>query len=299
MEREEIDAERWDETIARSSPETLYPYSWYLDSSAGRWSALLTGDYRMVMPLPWKRKLGIRYLYHPLYTQQLGVFSDGYVDPLVISHLLREVYRRYRLGGLQFNTANLVGEQEGFRVKDRANFVLPLDRSYAEIAEDYSQNTRRNLKRAGEMDDRLERELDCSELVNFKRRYDVIRRSENDYRWLTAHLEEILHRKQGKIYALRRGDEILAAAFFGFSRSRALYLVSASSEAGKERRSMFRIIDTFIRDHAGSSLQLDFEGSDIPSLARFFRGFGAQSRTYQQVLFNRMPRMIRKLQGYG
>jgi len=48
-------------------------------------------------------------------------------------------------------------------------------------------------------------------------------------------------------------------------------------------------VDQLIRDHAGSEKILDFEGSNIPSIARFFSGFGARPETYQEVRFSRLP----------
>ncbi len=56
LDRREIDAEKWDDVIVHSPTETLYAYSWYLDASAGNWSALVMDDYRFILPLVWKRK---------------------------------------------------------------------------------------------------------------------------------------------------------------------------------------------------------------------------------------------------
>ncbi len=56
----------------------------------------------------------------------------------------------------------------------------------------------------------------------------------------------------------------------------------------EENRSMFKIVDGFIKEHAGSNLFLDFEGSNIPNVARFFAGFGATPEVYQGVSFNRL-----------
>ncbi|MGW8314108.1 MAG: hypothetical protein ACWGNV_00800, partial [Bacteroidales bacterium] len=68
LSRKELDEERWNRTIAASRAETIYPYTWFLDSAADHWSALVIGDYRFLMPLVWKRKWGIPLIYQPFYT---------------------------------------------------------------------------------------------------------------------------------------------------------------------------------------------------------------------------------------
>jgi hypothetical protein len=71
-----------------------------------------------------------------------------------------------------------------------------------------------------------------------------------------------------------------------FSKTRIIYLMSVSSSLGKEQRAMFRIVDELIRDYSGSSFLLDFEGSNIPSIARFFIGFGGRPEVYQTLRIN-------------
>jgi hypothetical protein len=289
ISRNQIDTARWDELISRSEAENLYPYSWYLDAAAGRWSALVYKDYQAVMPLVWKRKFGIRYLYQPFYTPQLWVFSESHADPHMITSLLRQVARKFRVGTIQFNHRNLVGEVQPFTVVDRVNYVLSLEGGYDSLARGYSENTRRNLRKALEFNPEISREISIDELVSLKRENDVIKRSESDSRWLKSLLETIRNKSTGVIYASVQNWVPDAAAFFGISRTRAVYLLSASNEKGIENRSMFKLVDAFIRDHAGSALVLDFEGSNLPGVARFFSGFGAVPETYQRVQFNRLP----------
>ncbi len=293
--RKEIEVEKWDRLIAESLAETIYPYSWYLDVVAENWSALVVDDYRFVMPVVWKKKAGMKYIYQPFYTQQLGVFSREYVDPELIRKLIRILYKKFRFAGINFNSKNLIGEEAPFIVDDKSNYVLTLDRDYDTHSSLYSSNARRNIKKSMELSEYIERNLPVGELVRLKRENDVIQRSEEEYGWMLDLFETILQREAGKIYAIRSGSDVNAAAFFAFSKSRAIYLLSASSQVGKEERGMFRIVDAFIRDFAGSGLILDFEGSNIPSVARFFGGFGAQAEIYQGVSFSRLPATLTKL----
>jgi hypothetical protein len=58
---------------------------------------------------------------------------------------------------------------------------------------------------------------------------------------------------------------------------------------------MFLLIDDFIRQNAESNLILDFEGSNIQGIARFYAGFGAEPQTYLSVRINRLPWLLRIL----
>ena len=74
----EIDFQRWDDCIDHAINSYVYAYSWYLNIVAGEWDALVEekdGKYQRVFPLPFRKKAGIKYIYQPPFTQQLGLFS--------------------------------------------------------------------------------------------------------------------------------------------------------------------------------------------------------------------------------
>ncbi len=294
LKRNEIDDKRWDAVVAGSSAETLYAYSWYLDLVAPRWDALVMGDYSHIMPVVWSRKYGISYLYQPLYTQQLGVFSRHFADPTVISAMLKQLRGRFRLGDLQFNAANLVAESEGFSIQDRSNYVLPLIKSYEEIEAGYSQNAKRNIKKARGQKELVAKPVTALELLRLKRENDVIARSDADYRWQERLFTGLEARGCVELRGLFRNGDLLAGLCFAFSQKRAIYLLSASTEEGKQARAMFWLIDDFIQEHAATEMLLDFEGSNIHGIARFFSGFGAEPELYQHLHFSRLPRFFRK-----
>jgi hypothetical protein len=289
LQRKEIDVQKWDDVISHSPAETLYPYSWYLDASAQNWSALVMDDYRYIMPLVWKKRYGIRYLYQPVFTQQLGVFSREFTDPLLLGQFIGQLLKRFRFGTVSFNMKNMVGEERSYEVSDRKNYVLPLHRTYEELHGAYSLNAKRNLKRSMELPNAVEKEVRLEELIAFKREHDLKRKTDAEYRRMASLFRSVLEHSRGSVYGVREGGDLVAAAFIAFSRTRAIYLLSVSSSAGKEQRAMFRIVDEVIRNWSGSDLTLDFEGSNIPSIARFFSGFGAQPETYQSLSFNRLP----------
>ena len=70
---------------------------------------------------------------------------------------------------------------------------------------------------------------------------------------------------------------------------------AASNEKGKELRGMYFLIDTFLQKNAGKGILLDFEGSMLEGVARFYEGFGASQETYYQLKFNRLPKPLKWL----
>jgi hypothetical protein len=64
---------------------------------------------------------------------------------------------------------------------------------------------------------------------------------------------------------------------------------------GKTLGASHSLIDAFIKDHAGEDIVLDFEGSDIPSLAFFYSSFGAVEEKYSAIKLNKLPALIKWL----
>ena len=73
----DIDKKKWDACIAAADNGLVYAGSMYLDAMAQNWDALILDDYKAVMPLTWKKKYSIHYLYQPFFTSCLGVFGKN------------------------------------------------------------------------------------------------------------------------------------------------------------------------------------------------------------------------------
>ena len=54
---------KWDACIEKAPNGMVYAFSYYLNSMAKNWDALVLNDYDAVMPLTWNKKYGMQYLY--------------------------------------------------------------------------------------------------------------------------------------------------------------------------------------------------------------------------------------------
>jgi hypothetical protein len=295
LRRIEIDNLKWDNCVQKSPAGHLYACSWHLDSIAGNWSGLVQNDYEAVMPLPERRKFGVNYIYQPIFSQQLGIYSPSQILQGQLSEFIQSLPRTYKFVETNLNFTNCVST-DGHEITPRINYELELRSSYAAIEKGYSSNTRRNIKKAiNEIT--LSDTIDIGELLSLKRSVDTFRRSDSHYLRIERYMLAVMQKSGGEIIGARVKEHLVAAAFFAHFGKRIYYFIPASNAEGKNLSAMYGIIDHVIRKNASSHLILDFEGSVIPGIARFFRGFGAAGINYCNLRINRLPWPVKWIKG--
>jgi hypothetical protein len=290
----EIDKDKWDKTVSASPNGLIYSFSWYLDIVSPGWDALVFGDYESIMPLPIRSKWKIRYLFRPYWCQQLGIVSPGPVSRELIEDFIRAIPREIRFIDMPMNFGNICDPP----LKDapsRDNFVLPMPVTYSELNSRYSTNTLRNLKKAEALFVKIGGIQEVEQLIDLKWKFADSPLKKHHREIILALHNALAIRKLVLLRGAFDADgSLLAGVLFIHHQSRWIYLVSASSREGKEHRAMFLLLDQFIQEHAATDAILDFEGSSIPALARFFSGFGAIPEKYPYLHINRLPWPVKR-----
>jgi hypothetical protein len=295
LRRHEIDIRRWDDCILNATSPLIYGRSFYLDEmAAGQWDALVLDDYQAVMPLTWRSKYGIRYLYQPAFTQQTGIFSRTPISSAVVDAFLRQLDLHFRFAEIFLNYTNTHAV-----LSPRTNFILPLDRPYEQLAGQYKKDLIRNLKLAQRTPLTYVKDVDLhTALLDFRREYAsrLSAIKQDDYRRF-ENLCQLL-RQQGQFLTRAVLDEqqqrICSAVFLRDTR-RFYLLHSTTLPAGRATEANHFLLDQFIREWAGFSMTLDFEGSDHPGIAHFYCNFGSIDQPYFFYRRNRLPWPIRWL----
>ena len=75
LSHNQINKEKWDAAIDEAINGIIYAKSWYLDIVSPDWTALILGDYEVIMPLTYRKKFGVKYLYKPFFAQYLIAMS--------------------------------------------------------------------------------------------------------------------------------------------------------------------------------------------------------------------------------
>lgn len=293
IKRKELDAVRWDETISKAPNGLVYSFSFYLDHMAEHWDALVMGDYETVMPLTWKKKFGVCYLTQPFLTAQLGVFGEK-VDGALVEKFLSLIPSRFKYWDIYLNHGN-IHDTSKFGLYTRTNYILSLAPDKETLFSSYNENSKRNIKKAQQAGCSVVRDIRADIVIGLAVQQMKVRSGET-----TDHIERFrklyaaLHARQMAItYGIVINDVIVSAAVFFYGNGRAYYILVGNDPAGRATGSSHALIDAFIKDHAGNNILLDFEGSDIPSLASFYSGFGAVEEKYAAIKQNNLPFFLR------
>jgi len=295
LRHDEIDRARWDESVSHSLNRRVYAFSWYLDIVAPGWEALVSDDYSSVFPLTGGRKAGVSYLFQPFFAQQLGLISSAPIETEVTDKFLNAVPARFRYIDIH-GTPDFIPANNAVELIQRVNHELNLIKPYDEIIAGYSQNTRRNIRKAMESGVNTGRNIRADELVTlFRANFGEREGKLKDIHY--ERMETLMKTGLDKGIGCVRGafDEqglLSSAAFFLSDGNRVYFLFAASASSARENGAMFQLIDQFIRENAGKKLILDFEGGNDPDLGRFYKSFGVSEILYHRLLWNRLPALI-------
>ena len=276
---------RWDATIAQSLCDLPYAYSWYLDVVCPMWEALVTEDYACVMPLPLKKKRFVSYLIHPIWVQQLGVYSAQEVTADVFNAFRRRI--PYLVYDFNINYLN-------FRVtchvsSHKTNLIILHNKDIDTIRKGYNSNTKRNIAKAHKAGLTI-RNVEVGQFValwkaeNPTMRWDLHSTVQPLVEAAFSQLSTLNTQLSIHLLGVYKDDQLIVSLFGIQTRERFIYLIPVSNQAGKEHSAMFLLVDYILENICcPQGLTFDCEGSMIDGVARFYRGFGAIEQPYASI----------------
>jgi hypothetical protein len=286
----EIDKTKWDKCIDEADNGLIYGYSFYLDHMARHWDGLVLNDYDAIMPVTWNKKYGIYYLYQAPFTACLGVFGKN-LTRAVIEKFIKAIPKKFKLIEISLNHGNVFSSAPGFLIS-RINYILWLNKSYTQLYNAYRENHQRNIQKSLQAGCSVKKNIAVEDVIELNKQQmkDIAQSTQGDYDRFKKLYEFLSNQNKAITYGIvSNQNELLASCVFFFSHNRAYYIMVGNHPEGRNTGASHALIDAFIKDHADQDLILDFEGSDIESLALFYNGFGAMREIYPAIRWNRLP----------
>lgn len=314
FDRSKIDPVLWDDCVSASKQRLIYAFSWYLDAlttgaKAPAWGGIVAedrGKYVAVMPIVYKKKYGIRYVYQPDYCQQLGIFSRPEIELKTLSaEFFRQLTRQFKwVVSYRFNEENEteLDFSTGFSVIKRYNHVLELNKPYEELFRNYATDRKINLNRARNTGWIVEEKPDIRPLIQLHRQHNEekavggIKLDLTIYDRFANAVDQLQKQGLSRIRLARKPESATAEAggLFVLDRDRIVYLFNGASPTGRKQQARLWMINQLIEEFAGQPMAFDFESPAVgaESVKAYYQSFGAENRPYSEISYDHLPWLI-------
>ena len=277
VKRNQLDENKYNACISASLQSRIYAYSWYLDIVTDNWSVLVLDDYQAVMPLPWRVKYGVKYVYPPLWLIELGFFSLK--ENTSIDLFFKAARKKFRFIETRLNTDN------SFDYIDKKQLhYLKLEEEYLTIYKGYNKDKKKDLRKSSKFGLIEKWNDDPKKIIHlFKKNVGarIPNIKEADYDKLLKILRLSIKNDVGEILSIYNSENVLVASgFFLKHKSRVTLLISSTNFENRKNGA-----NTFLIDRAIFRFQKEFDtfhfgGSSITSIGNYFMSFGAEVETY-------------------
>jgi hypothetical protein len=290
LKHKEIDFKKWDQVILNSELPLVFAQSFYLNATCPDWNALITDDYKSVMPVTSNKKLGINYILQPPFTPQLGIF--GVFNKKVANDFFNLLKVEYKYISIELNSTNIF---DGFDLKDKRTFVIDYIQDYV-----FNSNTKRNIVKANKAGLVVE-EVTYTNTLALNKKYlhpflkNKLKIKPKQIKLFDQLLINSIENKYlNTLITKDRDGKIVAIAHFISNGKHAVYLKGTSFDKISNSGSMHLLMSKAIELFKIQKVKLfDFGGGQGESMAQFYSGFGAKEMRYKIYKINNLPKPIK------
>jgi hypothetical protein len=286
-----IDEAKWDECVRQNANGLIYSQYNYLNVLSDNWHGLVVNDYKAVMALPWRKKIGIRYYYQPAFIQQLGLIGEA--DKDIVASI--ESFCKY--GDMFFNYTNWELTTK-LNTAPKVNLVIDLSKGYESISANYKKDLIQNISKAEKENFQYSGENKAGLAIEMYRLFyearmpHVSKTDYNNFKQLCIKLESA-----GMCFTrqVTKDDELLSIGLFLKDEKRIYNLMNTTTDIGRQKEANPFLLDAVIKEFSNHNLFFDFEGSDIPGVKSFYEKFGAVNQPYFHYHHNKLPGILKLL----
>lgn len=275
LKHEEIDFKKWNNLISTDVFSSPLVYAEALNIASPKWNALIYGNYEYVFAVPIKKKLGIiPYVWQPQFIPPVGIY--GLNPEKSIIHEFKNALSQIR-ASKKLHSFTKFGESD---LELKTQF---LKNSFNR----YNENTKRNIAKFENTlyEVRYTDSTDFLVDVFYKEKGNQIKNIKfSSIELLRKLCQYLVQYNFGKVVSIYNDkNELLAIALFINHNNTITYYKGAVTDIGKKNGAMHYLIDYGIRKLSDTINVFDFGGSNVDSVAKFYKGFGGEDRIYYLI----------------
>lgn len=275
IDREDIDELKWNRKIENSDIQNYILYSWAMDATTENWCAVIEGDYDFILPIPFTINLGIKRARQQVYSRQVDFIGASELIPKAIN-LLKEKFKEFDLR----ISENTLGET------DQHFQFLDLNQEL-----NYSENAKRLIKKS---DKKYTYEItkDIKPLIQFYKENTHVKLKQPDANIgkIEALMKCCLKNNKGYVLDALEKEKVVASCFIIEDKSTSVYLIGDASPEEKKNGVIYGLMNFSIQRAIDKKMSIfDFGGSNVATVAKFYKKFGAKDKKYTRITWDKTP----------
>jgi len=300
--------EDYERLVHTSNEGTIFHESWWLDTFKKvyrhGYSVQYIGLFQepnllAAIPIPVHRRIGINFIHNPKLTPYLGpMFSQELLKGKRVSHISKQkeanslfakvlkksglvLYYPFSLGHIDLQPYKWTG----FKIGVHYTYTIDLNQPLEEIWAEMDKRRRNEIRKVDSLNpeiakDELKSFITLNEM-SFKRQ----RKKYNLKKFWKMLFEECSKRGQCKVWTAYIKEEPVASVFLVWDNRRAYYLGGGIKD--NSHGTMSLLLWKAIKFSKKRGLKIfDFEGSDVPSIEKYFREFGGKIQPVYYIEHN-------------
>jgi hypothetical protein len=269
-----IDFSKWDQLVQASELGTVYSYSWWL-STFSKWDLIILNDYEAGIAVPLVSVLAGNKIYQPNFVQQC-LWLGKQPDDAMLINLSKLIKSKSILA--HFNS-NLKLHRS---TKMRKNQVLNIQ-EISEVKKNYSKSLSKNIKNNKQKVSIIENQNVQLTIDMYTKAYGAhnTQLKTQDY----SKLKELTlsYPENFVNLTISMNGFPVAGLLFAKGKNRLHYILGAPSSEGRKVNAVSIGINYIIETYGRSYPTLDFEGSSIPSVHKFYKSFGSEVVEFHEI----------------
>lgn len=297
LQRDQIDDQQWDQMVESNPTVSASNFTWFLDTISENWGAYKAENADIYFPLPFLKAVKNKMLYQPIFSRVLSIICEKDVNTKAFIDELRSQipldFKHYL-----FHADFKMNKDSKERVYQKIESI----ESYKSLQTAYSKNCKRQIKKypIDEVDLLINsNSTDSLGLMKKELGAKIPELKDEQFRILDKLIQRSRKRNLGHIFNLFKNHEIKATGFFILKGENLIFLKGAAKEKDMKQGAMYTLMNTTFQHFDGQINSIDFDGSNIESVAEFYKKFGAKNYTYyQNSNSNKIPlqyKIVKKL----
>jgi len=268
------DFNQWDKLLQANQNILAGNYHFLADLNC-KLDVWVYGDYEILIPLATQKKYWLTKAIQPVGIQQTAFLSFIDIHSDVKKNIWETWQKHYSFFEIQ---CPIPWAPSDFQTRN--NFILPLQTDYLTLKKNFTKGRKYEISHFSEQ--LIATQILSSQVFEFWKQHkhygDTL--LENQVFQLLQALEK---NKAIACVGVEKNAELIGCVVLSLDQKRIYNLLSVSSAIGKEFQAQSFAINHVIQKYAGEDKILDFEGSDIPGVASFFKSWGSISVPYAKV----------------